>query len=223
MATQVKRKQIDTSLIDGWTPVTDTWTYASASTITVPSGAASIYQKGDRIKWTQTTVKYGVIVAVADTVLTIAVNTDYVVANAAISAIYYSHQANPLGYPHWFNFTPTLNEVTVGSGTNVGKYQIIGYTISLTFKFTMGVGSSITGNPNYSSLPVNPANARQWDTGRALASDSGTVYNGSVSMLADNTIYPSTNGATTLAAFGATVPFVWGSADYWTLQISYEF
>src|ERR1035437_2933126 len=78
---------------DGWTPATGSWTYASASTITVPSGAAAIYQKGDRIKWTQTTVKYGVIVAVADTLLTIAVNTDYVVTNAAISAIYYSHQA----------------------------------------------------------------------------------------------------------------------------------
>src|ERR1035437_3000227 len=34
--------------LDGWTPVSDSWIYASASTITVPSGAASLYQKGDR-------------------------------------------------------------------------------------------------------------------------------------------------------------------------------
>jgi hypothetical protein len=89
--------------VDGWILANETWTYASASTINVPTGAASKYAKGDRIKWTQTTVKYGVIVAVADTLLTIMVNTDYVVANAAISANYYSHEANPVGYPDWFN------------------------------------------------------------------------------------------------------------------------
>ena len=93
MATQIQKRQIATTLIDGWTPADATWTYASASTITVPSGAASIYQKGDRIKWTQTTVKYGVIVAVADTLLTIAPNDTYAVTDAAISANYYSHQA----------------------------------------------------------------------------------------------------------------------------------
>ena len=90
-------------LIDGWIPASETWTYASASTITVPSGAASKYSIGDKIKWTQTGVRYGVIVAVADTLLTIQVTTDYVVSDAAISANYYSKQLNPLGYPHWFN------------------------------------------------------------------------------------------------------------------------
>lgn len=131
---------------DGWTAATGTWTYASASTITVPSGAASIYQKGDRIKWTQTTVKYGVIVAVADTLLTIAVNTDYTVANAAISANYYSHQANPLGYPIYFNFTPTLS--ASGSMTYTAttvshfKYSITGNQIFLAFRFTGTVGGT---------------------------------------------------------------------------------
>lgn len=87
---------------DGWQPANESWVYASASTITVPSGAAAKYSKGDRIKWTQTTVKYGVVVAVADTLLTIAVNTDYTVANAAISANYYSHEISPVGYPGSF-------------------------------------------------------------------------------------------------------------------------
>lgn len=94
---------------DGWKSAAETWTYASASTITVPSGAASKYAVGDRIKWTQTTVKYGVIVAVADTLLTIAVNTDYTVTTpTAITDNYYSHELNPLGYPTYFAWTPTL-------------------------------------------------------------------------------------------------------------------
>lgn len=107
-------------IIDGWIPASETWTYASASTITVPSGAVSKYAKGDRIKFTQTTVKYAVIVAVADTLLTIATNTDYTVANATISANYYSHASSPVGYPHWFTFAPTIN----GTGGSAGSFAV---------------------------------------------------------------------------------------------------
>jgi len=114
---------------DGWTPATGSWTYASASTITVPTGAASLYRKGDRIKWTQTTVKYGVIVAVADTLLTIAVNTDYTVANAAITANYYSHEANPIGYPHWFSFTPTYTGFSVNPTGGNDRFEISNGTL----------------------------------------------------------------------------------------------
>lgn len=103
--------------IDGWTSANESWTYASASTITVPSGATSKYQVGDKIKWTQTTVKYGVIVAVADTLLTIIVNNDYVVTNAAISANYYSHEENPLSFPAFFNYTSTVTGFTTSTGT----------------------------------------------------------------------------------------------------------
>jgi len=87
----------------GWIPVSDSWAYASADsptfTITVPTGAASIYSVGMRIKLTQTTVKYFIITAVADTVLTVYGGTDYTLINAAISAISYSTQKAPLGFP----------------------------------------------------------------------------------------------------------------------------
>lgn len=131
---------VSTLLADGWITAGETWTYASASTITVPSGAASRYQKGDRIKWTQTTVKYGVIVAVADTVLTIAVNTDYVVANAAITDNYYSRIAKPLGYPYWFacaapTWVVAANGLDNGSGgqptTSVSRMSILGNVCSV--------------------------------------------------------------------------------------------
>lgn len=134
---------------DGWIDANATWTYASASTITVPSGAASIYQKGDRIKWTQTTVKYGVIVAVADTLLTIAVNTDYTVANAAITANYYSHEANPLGYPGKFSFTSTLTGFS-GSPTNNSSYSITGSTVN----FNIYVSGTSNANGASFTVPV---------------------------------------------------------------------
>lgn len=141
---------------DGWTPAVGSWAYASASTITVPSGAASIYQKGDRIKWTQTTVKYGVIVTVADTLLTIAVNTDYTVANAAITLNYYSHQANPLGYPSEFNFTPgsiDWNGTDPTTPTTLAKYTIVGNRFDFFIKQT-NTGAGSTNTQFQCTLPV---------------------------------------------------------------------
>lgn len=83
----------------GWVSPPGAWSYASATTITVPSGAASKYSPGMRVKLTQTTVKYFLVTAVADTILTVYGGTDYTLANAAISAISYSTVKAPLGFP----------------------------------------------------------------------------------------------------------------------------
>ena len=83
----------------GWVKSKDTWTYASPTTITVPSGATGIYSVGDNIKLTQTTVKYFYVVGVADTVLTVTGGSDYAVANAAITSPYYSKTVTPTGFP----------------------------------------------------------------------------------------------------------------------------
>lgn len=141
---------------DGWMPADETWTYASASTITVPTGAASKYQKGDRIKFTQTTVKYAVIVTVADTLLTIAVNTDYTVANAAITANYYSHQANPIGYPGSFNFTPgsiDWNGTDPTTPTTTAQFNIVGSRFEYFVKQT-NTGAGTTNTQFQCTLPV---------------------------------------------------------------------
>ena len=129
---------------DGWQDADETWTYASASTITVPSGAAAKYVVGDRIKWTQTTVKYGVIITVADTLLTIAVNTDYTVANAAISINYYSHEASPIGYPQWFSWTPTYSGFSADP-TYVAKFSVIGRACTISMLGSADGTSNATG------------------------------------------------------------------------------
>jgi len=137
--------------VDGWTSVSDSWSYASASTITVPSGAASLYKKGDKIKFTQTSVKYFVIVAVADTLLTVAVNTDYTVANAAISAISYSHQSNPIGFPSLFTFAPAATGYTGGVTYNQAQYRVDGQTVTMYL--------DIQGTSNATTLTItNPFN-----------------------------------------------------------------
>lgn len=99
---------------DGWLDQTG-WSYASASTINVPSNATLTIQKGDKVRWKQGAgYKYGVITAVTATLVTIAVNTDYTVANSAITDVAISRMESPFGFPARFNFTPVY---TSGTGT----------------------------------------------------------------------------------------------------------
>jgi len=161
---------------DGWTPAGETWTYASASTITVPSGAALKYSVGDRIKWTQTTVRYGVIVGVADTVLTIAVNTDYVVATpTAISANYYSHETSPVGYPQWFNYTTTIDGFSSDPTGLVNRFSVNG-NICTTI-----ISQDIAGTSDATNFTITaPITAKDIVTytpqGLGIAQDAGTYF-----------------------------------------------
>jgi hypothetical protein len=122
----------------GWKTVKDTWAYASASTITVPTGAASVYSVGDKIRLVQAAAtKYFYVTAVADTVLTVTGGTDYTVANAAITANYYSKSSSPVGFPANSNtFSPlgvAYAQITSAfSSTTVAGVDITGLTITIT-------------------------------------------------------------------------------------------
>ncbi|MBK9388567.1 MAG: hypothetical protein IPN34_27460 [Planctomycetes bacterium] len=83
----------------GWTASGETWTYASATTITVPSNATTKYGKGMLVKITQVTggTKYGTIVNVASTLLTIKWKSGATLANETITSPQYTSLATPLG------------------------------------------------------------------------------------------------------------------------------
>lgn len=187
---------------DGWTPVSVTWTYLSASSVTVPSGAASLYQVGDRVKFTQTTVKYFDVSAVTDTTLTFFVNTDYTVANAAISSIYYSHQSNPIGFPHWFNCSVTVdwNGTDPSTPTTTAKYTINGRTLEFYFKQTNSSAGSGNTQVSVDGFP-----------GSAL---SGSSYNKAcvvtASTLADSSVPDTGSGqAPRGIIYGTTAPTIY--------------
>ena len=150
--------------VGGWVAVTDTWTYASATTITVPSGAASLYSKGTKIKLTQTTVKYFYVVGVADTVLTIAASDEYTLANAAISSISYSNQENPVGFPSQFTFSTTHGGYSSAPAGKL-KYKIIGTRIIIDYADTT-TGTSNATTTTF-TVPVAPA---------ASVSNACTIY-----------------------------------------------
>jgi hypothetical protein len=144
----------------GWESVADAWSYASATTINVPSGAASIYQVGDKIKLTaNSVVLYAYIVTVADTVLTVVGNA---LTNHVFSSIYFSHELSPLGFPQWFAWTPTLNagDVDLPSYTQA-RFSIVGRTCHIFFTADNKTLSGSTGSIKIST-PVACAYPISW-------------------------------------------------------------
>lgn len=208
---------------DGWQAVADTWTYASATTINVPSGATSLYQVGDKIKLTQTTAKYFIVTAVANTLLTVTGGSDYSVANAAITSPCYSHSDYPFGWPSYFNYTCTGPT----GATIIARFTTYGRTVDVVIR------GAVTGGMDWTNMPTLPiacsANAISIDgdahahgTGGYL--DSGTVNN--VDGLSP-TVGPSDTtvrivGSDTSAIISATSPITWASGDTWYVHFTYE-
>lgn len=210
---------------DGWLAATGTWTYASATTITVPSGAASLYRVGDKVKLTQTTAKYFYIVAVADTLLTVTGGSDYTVANAAITSPFYSHQETPLSFPDWFAYTPTGPTNT----TLTGRFAVNGRTVICKIK------GAVTGTPDFTNMPTLPITASSnMETADNIPHgvggflDSGTA-NGvlfpSVGSSATRCLlkaFPSTGAGGGGGAVTASNPITWANNDNWNVWFTYE-
>lgn len=136
----------------GWREVTDSWTYASATTITVPTDATTKYSVGDKIRLTQSTVKYFYITGVTTTILTINGGTDYTLTNAAISDISYSKACTPVGFPQTFAWTPTWANWTIGSATVDAKFSMTGKVVN--FRIAVTLSSTTVGTAPTFTLPV---------------------------------------------------------------------
>ncbi len=141
----------------GWKDPDESWSFASSTSITVSSGAASRYTKGDKIKFTQTTVKYFYIVGIADTTLTVTGGSDYTVANAAISANFYSNADNPQGFP-LLNWSPGFTGFSADPTVTSATFIITGSVITVLFnQNALGTSDAITFT--MTGLPVAAANA----------------------------------------------------------------
>jgi|ERR1700722_10484754 len=147
---------------DGWTTVTDTFTYASASSFTIAGvNRTTVYTKGTRIKFTNnSTTYYGVVGSSSfstNTTVNLIANTDFTIANSAITNPFYSYQINPQGYPSSFNYTPTLaagGSMTYGTTTvNYAKFYVIGNLLSFEVDATGTTGGSADSRITF-SLPI---------------------------------------------------------------------
>ena len=104
------------------------WSYASATTVTVGTDATEYYNIGDKVRFKQNagTYVYFVIISVAATTIGLYGGSDYSVANQDITDIEISKSASPLGFPKYFNWSPTLGGFS-GNPTNSSyTFQTIG-------------------------------------------------------------------------------------------------
>lgn len=155
----------------GWLAASQTWAYASASTFTVGGNLTGIYQKGTKLRWVQSgNTKYGVVASSSYdggnnvTTVTIFVNNDYTIANALISANFYSYIENPQGFPDWFNWTPTYTcsgSMTYGTvTTDQAFYKVVGKEVVFAI-FATGTTGGTASTTIFASPPLATTAAAQ--------------------------------------------------------------
>lgn len=148
--------------VDGWTAAGETWTYASAGSFTVPGDVTTKYAKGDKLKLTQTSVKFfyviGVTHAAGTSTVTITGGTDYTLANAAITSPHFSKAASPVGFPHWFAFSVGFTGFSSNPAGFQTRFAIVGQTCHVKFRGTAS-GTSNATTFTMTGAPVTAAAA----------------------------------------------------------------
>lgn len=135
---------------DGWEDANESWAFATATTITVPTDATTKYRIGDKIKFTQGgVIKYFYIVGVTSTVLTVSPGQDSTfaaatVTNTAITLPAYSHMASPLGFPEWIPYTSSPTGFSVAPSPLVSRFAIMGRTCVVAVSMGNGTSNATT-------------------------------------------------------------------------------
>lgn len=130
----------------------------------------------------------------------------------------------------WQTFTPSWTNLTVGNGTNTGKYRVSGKTVQMVTVFTFGSTSSITigayftppaaitPSSNYSTAihPVGVAELR--DISGAFWLGAPAIRN-AVDRI--NILAIGVSGFVQYADIGSTTPFTWTTGDILATSITY--
>ena len=151
---------------DGWMSVSETWTRTGNYTFTVSGDLTAKYKKGTLVRYKDGgSYEYGIVASSSygapNTTVTLITNTDYAMAAVSITDTYISYEANPQGFPAYFNYTPTIGAnagvaPAIGNGTIVGKYKVVGTLVFVDIVITFGTTSTYgSGGSFYTvTLPV---------------------------------------------------------------------
>ena len=125
----------------------------------------------------------------------------------------------------WTAFTPTLTNITLGNGTNSGKYIKLGKLVVASYWFKFGSTTSITGSMGF-SLPVTGSSVPQTPQFICTILDSGTQYlSGTVhisSTRCDLLALNSSGTYLTTVGCSSTVPMTWATNDEAFWYVVYE-
>lgn len=218
----------------GWMElITPSWTYASASTITVPTNAQTDYGAGFfKIRFKQGgAYKYAYAKATAATTVTVYGGTDFTVANAAITDIAISYEEGPIDFPQWFNYAGNWHSSgtapSLGNGTLVSRFTLRGNTVLIKIKLVMG-STTTFGTGNYMfDIPIASAALTGTTDSFGLAGYSENLGVAAYSVLSarmasstDFTVQMTSGSA--YYTLGATSPFTWDDNDYFNGVGFYE-
>jgi len=131
----------------------------------------------------------------------------------------------------WQTYTPTLSNVTLGSGyTLSAAYVAIGKTVIVQFYFALGATSAITGDVSF-SLPINHASSnRSGQAGTCVIVDASpaTRYPGTV-LLSGTPGYAflrvgnASGTYLTQVALSSSIPIAtWATADSISATVVYQ-
>jgi len=111
-----------------WVPIQGSCAYINATSFTISGNYTTVLGIGDKLKLTNSTVKYFYVTAVSysapNTTVSVVGGSDYALANTTITG-YYSH-GTPVGFPDWINLTNPTWTTTGTAFTNqpTNIYQV---------------------------------------------------------------------------------------------------
>lgn len=117
----------------------------------------------------------------------------------------------------WTTWTPTLSNLTLGNGTVVARYKLIGKTLHYHFRFTLGSTSAVGTGPAF-TLPFTPHSSYVAFTDNVgdgmLRDNSASQYRaGGWLTTTSGTTVQIFHSSTTTVTVTATVPFTWAVGD----------
>lgn len=122
----------------------------------------------------------------------------------------------------WVPYTPAYTNLTVGAGTNSGRYKIIGKTAFVIGYWTFGAGAAVGTNPQ-TTLPI-PTASGIYANGVTLGSVS--LYDASATLQVGWARWLSTTQAQLMPNTGtgitATAPWTWTTGDTISWNLTYE-
>jgi len=138
---------------------------------------------------------------------------------------------NTVNTGSWVAWTPTWTNLTVGNGTVSAFYSQIGKTITCNIAFQMGSTSSMGSNPTlslpvtgaarYATSPLQPIVGNNYIEDFGVTGYYGVIQIGSTTV-AKLTILGTASTYGQYSGLSATVPFTWGTSDYFVGAFSYE-
>lgn len=216
----------------GWQEATETWNRTGNHTFTVSGDLTAKFRKGTKIRYKDGgSYEYGAVIisshSAGTTTVFLTPNTDYTMAAATITDKYISYSENPEAYPHWFNWSPTWTNLTLGNGTQVAKWrclpQKLEYEISVTFGSTTSIGDASFAPPITSSM-----GGTRPPVGEISMLDSGTAnYSGMVIQVTTTSfgirVFNASGTYAASVVISSTIPMTWTTSDELNIKGEYRY